>query len=216
MALKADLSQIRNDYKNKSFNENIAKANPLEQFQIWFDEMLQSDFVEPTAMALATSSKNGMPNARMVLLKQFDTKGFVFFTNYQSPKAIEIDENPWGCLLFYWDKLARQVRITGRIEKISKEESEAYFETRPYTSRLGAWASKQSQPLKSRFSLIREVVKMMAKYPTKVPLPPFWGGYRLIPSKYEFWQGRESRLHDRLLYTKETNSDKWIITRLYP
>jgi pyridoxamine 5'-phosphate oxidase len=216
MSSKVNLSQIRNEYKNKSFNESVAKANPLEQFQIWFDEMLNSEFVEPTAMILATSTKEGNPNARVVLLKQYDEQGFVFFTNYESQKGIEIEQNPRGCLLFYWDKLARQVRINGKIEKISKEESENYFDTRPYTSRLGAWASKQSKPLRSRFTLIREVVKMMGKYPVKVPLPPFWGGYRLIPYQYEFWQGRENRLHDRLQYLKSQSSDEWIITRLYP
>lgn len=210
------LFQIRNEYKNKSFNESNAKSNPFDQFQVWFDEMLKSNFVEPTAMILATSSKEGIPNARVVLLKQFDSRGFVFFTNYESKKGLEIQTNPRGCLLFYWDKLARQVRINGNIEKISKEESEEYFETRPYTSRLGAWASKQSRPLKSRFTLIREVVAMMTKYPTNVPLPPYWGGYRLLPDVYEFWQGRENRLHDRLLYTKSQNSDEWVITRLYP
>ncbi len=216
MSQKVNLSQLRNEYKYKSFNESVAKENPLEQFGLWFDEMLESSFVEPTAMVLATTSKEGKANERIVLLKQYDSNGFVFFTNYESQKGKEIDENPNACLLFYWDKLARQVRIKGLIEKISKEESEKYFDTRPYTSRLGAWASKQSHPLKSRFTLIREVVKMMAKYPVKVPLPPYWGGYRLIPNEYEFWQGRESRLHDRLQYTKEPNSDKWIITRLYP
>lgn len=211
-----NLFQIRNEYKNKSFNEGNAQSNPFEQFQVWFDEMLNSDFVEPTAMILATASKEGIPNARVVLLKKFDSQGFVFFTNYESQKGLEIQQNPRGCLLFYWDKLVRQIRINGNIEKISKEESEEYFETRPYTSRLGAWASKQSKPLKSRFTLIREVVAMMTKYPTKVPLPHFWGGYRLIPDSYEFWQGRESRLHDRLLYTKSQNSNEWVITRLYP
>jgi pyridoxamine 5'-phosphate oxidase len=150
----------------------------------------------------------------MVLLKQYDSRGFVFYTNYESRKGKEIAENPYGSLLFYWDILERQVRIDGKIEKISKEESEAYFKTRPYASRIGAIASMQSEILPSRFTLMRKVAELIMKHPVKVPLPPYWGGYRLQPETIEFWQGRKSRLHDRFLYTKENS--KWNVKRLYP
>lgn len=204
----------RRDYKKMSFNENNAAESPYDQFKIWFDQALDSGFLDPNGMSLSTVSKNGRPSSRMVLLKEFDNNGFVFFTNYESRKGIEIAENPYAAILFFWDKLERQVRIEGKIEKISEEESYNYFKTRPYTSRLGAWASKQSKHLTSRFKLMREVAILLAKYPKEVPLPPFWGGYRLKPDAFEFWQGRESRLHDRIKY--ELINNHWEKKRLYP
>ncbi|MCX7879816.1 MAG: pyridoxamine 5'-phosphate oxidase [Ignavibacteria bacterium] len=209
------ISSLRRDYSRNKFDEKTAKDNPFEQFEIWFEEVLRMDFLEPNAMVLATSTKNGIPSARVVLLKKFDKTGFVFFTNYESQKGREIEENPNAALLFYWDKLERQVRINGIITKTSWEESNEYFQTRPYLSKIGAWASKQSQELKSRFTLIRSVANYIIKYANFVPLPPFWGGYRLVPNYFEFWQGRESRLHDRIAYYLQENGS-WRKQRLYP
>ncbi|MBI5324104.1 MAG: pyridoxamine 5'-phosphate oxidase [Ignavibacteriae bacterium] len=213
--MNKSISNLRRDYTKGSFSEKSAKVNPFEQFKLWFDEMLTMEMLEPTAFVLSTSTKEGKPSSRVLLLKQFDESGFVFYTNYDSRKGKELAENPFGAMLFFWDKLERQVRIEGRIEKLSLEESDKYFQTRPYTSKLGTWASKQSSPLSSRFKLIRKVVQYMTKYPVNVPLPPNWGGYKLIPTAFEFWQGRESRLHDRLQYNKNDKGN-WIITRLYP
>lgn len=209
------LQSLRRDYSSGKFDESVAHENPFEQFRLWFLEVLSSDFVEPNAMVLATASKDGIPSSRVVLLKKFDDKGFVFYTNYQSKKGKDLAENPYASLLFYWDKLERQVRINGRVEKTSFEESEEYFKSRPYLSRIGAWASKQSSPLRSRFTLMREVALLTMKYPVDVPLPPFWGGYRLIPDYFEFWQGRPSRLHDRIAYILQPDG-KWKKQRLYP
>jgi pyridoxamine 5'-phosphate oxidase len=209
-----NIKQMRREYNKGSFNENNAKQNPFEQFRNWFNEAIEVKMLEPNAMTVATADKYARPSARVVLLKSFDERGFVFYTNYESRKAIEILENPQVSLLFYWDKLERQVRIEGKIEKTSFEESDSYFQTRPYISKIGAWASKQSNILKNRFTLIRKVAGIAAKYPINVPLPDFWGGYRVIPSYFEFWQGRESRLHDRMSYKMENNI--WIIERLYP
>ncbi|OGU10302.1 MAG: pyridoxamine 5'-phosphate oxidase [Ignavibacteria bacterium GWA2_35_8] len=215
MQLFESLSNLRRDYTKGSFSEKTAKENPFEQFKLWFEEVLAAEMLEPTAFVLSTSTKDRKPSSRVLLLKQFDEKGFVFYTNYDSRKGKEIEENPNAAILFFWDKLERQIRIEGKIEKISEVESDKYFQTRPYTSKLGTWASEQSSPLSSRFKLIRQVAQFMAKYPVNVPLPPNWGGYRLIPDVFEFWQGRESRLHDRLQYNKNENG-KWVITRLYP
>jgi pyridoxamine 5'-phosphate oxidase len=214
MSIISSLADLRRDYKSGEFSERLAAANPFEQFAKWFEDVAQAEMLEPNAMTLATSAKDCKPSARVVLLKKFDYRGFVFFTNYESEKANQLTENPQSTLLFYWDKLARQVRINGVCEKVSEKESDDYFQTRPYTSRLGAWASQQSRPLSSRFSLIRQVAALMLKYPKNVPLPPYWGGYRLIPDYFEFWQGRESRLHDRIAYTLE--NEVWSIQRLYP
>ena len=208
------LSQLRRDYTKASFNKNNADPDPVEQFRLWFNDAVECQMLEPNAMVLSTASKDGKPSSRVLLLKNFDKSGFVFYSNYESHKARELEENPFGSLLFYWDKLERQVRIEGSISKISFEESNEYFQTRPITSRLGAWASKQSSPLSSRFSLMKDVALLMAKFQNNVPLPPYWGGYRLVPSYFEFWQGRESRLHDRIRYALVDGS--WDICRLYP
>jgi len=209
-----DLGNIRRDYTKFKLDEDSIKQNPFEQFKIWMEDALNGDFYEPTAVVLSTVDNAGKPSSRVLLLKGYDESGFVFYSNYLSRKGQEIDTNPYGSLLFFWDKFERQIRIQGKIHKISPEESKAYFDTRPYTSRIGAWASEQSKPLKSRFTLIRKVIGLMMKYPIDVPLPDFWGGYKLVPEEFEFWQGRESRLHDRFHF-KHIN-DKWEIVRLSP
>lgn len=214
-SLSKVIQQLRRDYGKNAFNEYVAKDDPFEQFEVWFKDVLAAEFLEPNAMVLSTATKEGLPSARVVLLKKFDKEGFVFFTNYNSQKARELLENPYASILFYWDKLERQVRITGVIRKISVEESEEYFQTRPYFSKIGAWASRQSEPLKSRFTLLRQVILYSFKFPTFVPLPPHWGGYKLIPNYFEFWQGRKSRLHDRIAYRKNTDGS-WSKQRLYP
>ncbi len=214
MPLFKTISDLRREFKYDKFDIDNADKDPFIQFQLWFDEAVKAGFLDPNAMVLTTSSTDGKPSSRYVLLKKFDENGFVFYTNYESRKGRELEENPNAFLLFYWDKLGKQVRIEGKCEKVSAEESDEYFQTRPYESRLGAWASHQSRELKSRFSLLRDVARLMAKYPKHVPLPPYWGGYRLRPELFEFWQGRESRLHDRLQYTKSGSG--WNIERLYP
>lgn len=215
MSLFDSISGLRKDYTKGKFDVSNALDDPFKQFENWFLEMLDSGFYEPNAMTLSTASVEGKPSARVVLIKYADENGIVFYTNYNSHKGHDLAQNPLAALLFYWDKLERQIRIEGKVEKISKEESEKYFRTRPYESRLGAWASKQSQILPTRFTLIRRVVKYMNKFKNDVPLPPFWGGYRLVPSYFEFWQGRESRLHDRIAY-QINSKNEWEKFRLYP
>jgi pyridoxamine 5'-phosphate oxidase len=182
--------------------------DPLRQFRAWFEEG-GSDIV-----ALATATPDGAPSARMVLLKDADERGFVFHTNYESRKGRELAANPRGVLLFYWAEPGRQVRIEGRVEQIAHDESEAYFRTRPRGGQLAAWASTQSEPIESRQALERRFAAMEAKYPGEVPLPPHWGGFRLVPELYEFWQHRENRLHDRFRYRAERGA--WVIDRLSP
>ena len=208
------LSQLRRDYGKFFLNEESIDKDPFNQFQAWFDEALKGDFPDPNAFVLSTAGKDCKPSSRVLLLKGFDHRGFVFFTNYESRKSREIAENPKGSMLFFWDKLERQVRIEGIIEKISHEDSETYFKTRAYLSRLGAWASEQSRPLKSRFALMRKVALAAIKFPSEVPLPPHWGGYILRPEGFEFWQGRSNRLHDRFSY--KLSNGNWEIWRLYP
>ncbi len=205
---------IHRQYLKSSLDFTTLHKDPFKQFANWFEEAIKSGFPDPNSMCLSTASKDGKPSSRMVLLKGFDESGFVFFSNYESKKGLEILENPNGAILFFWDVLERQIRIEGKIEKLSAKESDVYFETRPYLSRIGAWASRQSSELKSRFSLMRQVVKQMIKYPMNVPLPPYWGGYRLIPELFEFWQGRVNRLHDRFQY--KLMDEIWDIKRLYP
>ena len=188
--------------------------NPVKQFAKWYKTVLKSGLKEPTAMTLATASKGGVPSARTVLLKGYDEKGFLFFTNYGSRKGRELSENPFAELLFYWMDLRKQVRISGRVEKVSKEESEKYFKTRPLNSQIGAWASRQSKIIRDRKFLEEKYKEYSEKYKEDVPLPPFWGGFRLIPERFEFWQGRENRLHDRICYLKKNG--EWEIMRLAP
>jgi len=202
------------DYKKSMLTDGNLDPDPVGQFTAWFGEASKTDIPDPNAMALSTSDTSGRPSSRIVLLKGFDERGFVFFTNYDSRKGKELAANPQASLLFFWDRLERQIRIEGRVERTSQEESDKYYQTRPYTSRLGAWASKQSEPLSSRFRLMRDVAGLMMKYPVNPPLPPFWGGYRLVPDAFEFWQGRESRLHDRFRY--DLMNCSWRVSRLYP
>ena len=192
-------------------------ANPIRQLQACYDEVRAQGVSEQDAisMTLATATPDGNPDARIVLLKSFDDYGFVFYTNYQSRKGKELAENPRGCLLFYWSKLWRQVRIEGAVEKVSEEESEAYFQSRPLGSKIGAWASNQSEVIASREILEARFAELQKRFGDKVPRPPHWGGYRLRPHTIEFWQGQENRLHDRLCYRLQEDGS-WVIERLGP
>lgn len=194
--------------------KSTVDKNPIKQFAKWYEVALKSGITEPTAMTLATASKAGVPSARTVLLKGYDEKGYLFFTNYESRKGKELSENPFAELLFYWMDLHKQVRISGKVEKVTREESEKYFKTRPLNSQIGAWASKQSEVIPDREFLEQKYREYSEKYKEDIPLPPFWGGFRLIPERFEFWQGRENRLHDRICYLKK-NGD-WEIVRLAP
>jgi pyridoxamine 5'-phosphate oxidase len=209
-----DLAALRQNYARESLSERDVDRDPVTQFEKWFDQAIHAGMIEPNAMTLATSTRDGHPSARMVLLKAVDANGFVFFTDYRSRKGTELSENPNVCLCFWWDALQRQVRVTGTAMKVSPDESAAYFKTRPHGSRIGAWASTQSAPLASREVLEREVDKWMLEHPVDVPLPSHWGGYRVTPVEFEFWQGRPSRLHDRIVYARD--GEKWKIGRLSP
>ena len=191
-------------------------ANPIRQFRTWYDEVRANGVSEQDAisMTLATATKDGQPSARVVLLKGVNDNGFVFYTNYESRKGRELAENPRACLLFYWPKVWRQVRIEGTVEKVSKAESDEYFRTRPLGSKLGAWASNQSEVVDSRETLEGRFAEIEKRFGENVPRPPHWGGYRLKPNEIEFWQGRENRLHDRLRYRLQNGV--WLIERLGP
>ena len=210
------LKSIRRDYSSATLLEEEADFNPFRQFARWFDEVLGGTEHDPTAMTLATSSRAGRPGARTVLLKDYSERGFVFYTNYASQKGREIDENPQATLLFYWASFERQVRLSGSIERLTREESEAYFLSRPLESQVAAWASEQSHVIENRQALDARYAELREKFGDgPVPLPPFWGGYRVLPDTFEFWQGRPSRLHDRLLYTRDDNG-AWRRQRLAP
>lgn len=196
--------------------ESNVDPNPFRQFQKWFTEAEAAVPILPNSMTLATATREGVPSARVVLLKSFDEQGFVFYTNYESQKGKELDENPMAALVFYWPELARQVRITGRVTRTSHEESDAYFHTRPQDSQLGALASRQSEVIPNRKVLEAKMDELINEYRDKpIPLPPFWGGYRLEPVTIEFWESRPSRLHDRLRYSKGDDRE-WLIERLSP
>ncbi|WP_353930290.1 pyridoxamine 5'-phosphate oxidase [Okeanomitos corallinicola TIOX110] len=211
-----NIADLRKDYALQELSEAEINHNPFIQFKFWFDQAVAAQLPEPNAMTLATSTPDGKPSARMVLLKNFDERGFVLFTNYNSHKGKEITANPHAALVFWWAELERQVRIAGTVEKISDEESDDYFEVRPHNSRLGAWASNQSEVIANREVLEAQLQAFQDKYENKeVPRPPHWGGFRIIPQEIEFWQGRSSRLHDRLLYTR-LNDGGWKIERLSP
>ncbi|MBI2615447.1 MAG: pyridoxamine 5'-phosphate oxidase [Gemmatimonadetes bacterium] len=189
--------------------------DPIQQFAAWFGPRAASGIPEATAMTLATADKDGRPSARTVLLKEASEQGFAFFTNYDSPKARQLLENPSAALVFYWPESDRQVIVSGRVTKVVDEESDAYFRSRPRGSQLGAWASQQSQPIESREVLERRVAELDGQYAGRdVPRPSFWGGFRLVPETFEFWQGRESRLHDRFRYSRD--GGRWVIERLAP
>lgn len=210
------IGDLRREYASRALSEEQADPDPLKQFSIWFGEALKSELLDANAMTLATATPAGEPAARIVLLKGFDEHGFVFFTNYESAKGRELAANPRACLLLFWRELERQVRITGSITKTTTAESEAYFRSRPYESQIGAWASAQSRTVADRTVLESQYAELAAKYAAgHVPLPPYWGGYRVKPDTIEFWQGRKSRLHDRLLYTRQTDGS-WSRSRLAP
>jgi pyridoxamine 5'-phosphate oxidase len=210
-----NLADIRRDYSLKQLSEDSVAPDPFAQFALWMDEALASEVAEPTAMTLSTVSAQNSPSSRVVLLKGFSADGFVFYTNYESRKGREIDLNTSVSLNFFWPELERQVNIEGTAARVSSHESEAYFQSRPIESRIGAWASKQSSVLASRGELERRVTELAEEYADgNVPLPPFWGGFRVTPCRFEFWQGRESRLHDRICYVLD--GDVWTISRLSP
>ena len=209
------LAELRREYASRALNERDADADAIDQFTIWFNEALAAQLLDTNAMTLATATPAGEPAARTVLLKGFDRDGFVFFTNYDSAKGAELGANPRACLHFFWAELERQVRINGAVTKTSAAESESYFQSRPFESRIGAWASPQSRPVADRAQLERGYARALEQYPTDVPRPAHWGGYRVTPDRIEFWQGRPSRLHDRLLYTRQADGS-WSRSRLAP
>ncbi|MBW4616540.1 MAG: pyridoxamine 5'-phosphate oxidase [Desmonostoc vinosum HA7617-LM4] len=210
------IADLRRDYTLQGLGKTEVDPNPFAQFKNWFAQVLAAQLPEPNAMTLATATPDGKPSARMVLLKDFDERGFVFFTNYNSRKGQELDVNPQASLVFWWVELERQVRIFGGVERVSEIESDYYFHSRPANSRLGAWASNQSEVIESREILEQRLRELQSKYENQeVPRPPHWGGLRVIPTEIEFWQGRSSRLHDRLLY-KRLENNSWKIERLSP
>jgi pyridoxamine 5'-phosphate oxidase len=207
---------MRSEYMRAVLVEGDVDPDPVVQFGRWFDDANAANLVEPSAMTLATAGADGIPSARMVLLRGVDQRGFVFYTNYESRKAAELAANPRAALVFWWGELQRQVRVEGRVQRTSHEESAAYFRTRPPGSRLGAWASPQSRVIPGRAVLDERVAELEARHPDgDLPLPPFWGGYRLVPEVIELWQGRPNRLHDRLRYTRAPGGG-WRIERLAP
>jgi pyridoxamine 5'-phosphate oxidase len=208
------IADIRKDYQLKSLSELEVNNNPFSQFSSWWDEAVQSEIDEVNAMTLSTITNEGRPSSRIVLLKGFDAKGFVFFSNYNSSKAQQISSNSHVSLLFFWKELERQIRIDGVCSKVSAEESDAYFHSRPIGSRLGAWASPQSEKIKDREVLVQRLASVTQEFGLDVPRPPHWGGYQVVPTRIEFWQGRSNRLHDRILYEQQELS--WQISRLAP
>lgn len=197
-------------------SESDLDPDPINEFARWFRAAEESGIIMADAVALATATTDGKPSVRMVLLKGFDHQGFVFYTNYESRKGRELQQNPYAALVFYWDRLSRQVRISGTVEKVSREESIAYFHSRPFDSQLSAWASRQSEVVLSREVLEERMRELAAEYVGReVPLPPYWGGFRVFPDSIEFWQGRLSRLHDRFRYSRRSG-DHWTLERLSP
>ena len=209
-----DLAALRKSYERAELDESSAHSDPLQQFALWLQQALDAHLPEPNAMTLATVGANGRPSTRIVLIKGLDARGIVWYTNYDSRKGRELESNPYAALQFHWVELERVVRIEGRVEKVTAEESDAYFASRPLDSRIGAWASPQSQVIASRALLVANAAKISARYVLNPPRPPHWGGYRLVPDSFEFWQGRKSRLHDRLRY--RLDGGQWLRERLAP
>lgn len=213
---KSKADTMRREYKRDGISEETVQKDPILQFSRCFREALDSEETDANAMTLSTATTSGKPSSRIVLLKGFDEQGFRFYTNYNSRKGRDLEENPYAALCFFWPALERQIRIEGKVKKVSRKESAAYFETRPRESQLGAWASDQSAPLRGRKELEEKFRGLEKQYENReVPLPDFWGGYLLRPRLIEFWQGRTRRLHDRILYTR-TGSGDWEISRLSP
>jgi pyridoxamine 5'-phosphate oxidase len=211
----SSLGDLRREYAQTPLDVHALDRDPLIQFTRWFADVETAQLLEPNAMTLSTADASGRPSARIVLLKGVDERGFIFFTDYRSLKARDIAENPRAALTFLWKELERQVRVSGSAEKVTREESETYFKTRPRGSRLGAWASEQSRVLSDRSALEREVARLDVHFgDDDIPIPPHWGGYRVVPNEFEFWQGRPNRLHDRLRYSRD--GLQWRIERLSP
>jgi pyridoxamine 5'-phosphate oxidase len=211
---KQELADLRRDFSSKGLDESAVDPDPLVQFGRWMNDALVSDIPDPNAMTLATVGEDGLPDARVVLLKFYGPEGFSFFTNYESKKGRDLAANPYAALHFFWPQLDRQVSIYGPVERTSRAESEKYFTSRPVDSRIGAWASNQSQIIESRTFLEARFREFKEKFGENVPLPDFWGGFRVAPERFEFWQGRQNRLHDRIVYLLEKN--KWGMVRLSP
>lgn len=213
--MKQEIADLRKDYRLKTLNESDVSSDAIEQFATWWNEAVASEIDEVNAMTVATATAAGKPSARIVLLKSFDSNGFVFFTNYKSHKGRELEENPYAALVFFWKELERQIRIEGAVEKIDESESDAYFNSRPAGSRIGAWALPQSEVIPNRDVLTNNAEKYIAKFKEQIPRPKHWGGYTVKPQIIEFWQGRSNRLHDRIQYTLQ-NNNLWKIERLAP
>lgn len=209
-----NIADLRKDYKAASLSESDVAGSPFTQFDQWLKDAIAAQLAEPTAMTLATVGADGRPSTRVVLLKGSDGRGPVWFTNYQSRKGLELAGNHFAALQFHWVELERVVRIEGRVEKVSEAESDAYFDTRPLDSRIGAWASPQSETISGRAILVARAAEFAARFLLRPPRPPHWGGYRLLPDRFEFWQGRPSRLHDRILYRLDNGA--WHTERLAP
>ena len=209
-----NIADLRKSYEKAELDEQASAADPLQQFQQWFDQAIEGQLPEPNAMTLATVGENGRPSTRVVLIKGVDARGVVWYTNYESRKGRELAGRPYAALQFHWVELERVVRIEGPVEKVSDEESDAYYASRPLDSRLGAWASPQSQVIASRAVLVTAAAAAAARHLLHPPRPPHWGGYRLRPEAWEFWQGRKSRLHDRLRYRHAAGA--WVRERLAP
>ncbi len=209
------IADLRREYARARLDEGQVSADPVAEFERWFTQAREAQVPDPNAMTLATATRDGLPSARIVLLKGYDERGFVFFTDYRSQKGTELEQNPQASLVFFWAELERQVRISGPVSVVSRDESEAYFQTRPRPSQLSTWVSRQSQVIADRKLLEDGVQKVEGQFPDQVPLPPHWGGFRVTPETVEFWQGRESRLHDRLRYVRKKGGG-WGLERLSP